>query len=635
MSKGAQVLGTVYWLTDALVGLPANAKAVDKVKSRAIILWSFFALPVGMMITGTSIYKQSITVSSVGGLVGVLGILFAVAYLRMRKDTNGAGLAFGTASMLGLGIEPLVTGNTTSASLVLLAVTPVIFGLMVHWRRCVQASVILLLYYPAVYASSFLSSSLQSGSAMFLFACAASTFGCGFATGAFGLATSKNASHMRRQKDRIQHLALTDPLTGLENRRSFNEALAAPPQKPGAISRTIMLLDLNDFKSINDRFGHDVGDEILIETGHRITSAIQGSARLFRLGGDEFSVIFDHDQDDQSPDQLAQHILTAFRDPIRTKSATLHVSFSIGFDTSSVHDATKSKLLRNADVALFEAKSVSGSTWHAFTKQLGDRVERRRALIERLSDAINAEKIDVVYQPQHRITDGCVIGFEALARWRDAKYGDVPPDEFVRLAEENDLVATLDKVMIRKAMRGVKGWLPRTVVLSVNVSGMTLTSAGFVEFVERELARSSLAPEQLQLEITETSFIEKWESAQDLLVALKNLGVSLALDDFGTGYSSLSYLAAFPVSLLKIDKSFLRKSHQVSNLKVLQSIMNLAGSLDLEVLIEGVETEQHLSVVRRLGCQKVQGYFYSKPLSQDDCPEYVTAHHKLTLRRSA
>ncbi|MEO1304539.1 MAG: EAL domain-containing protein [Pseudomonadota bacterium] len=623
MLDAVRMYRLAFSLADRFIGLADTALMRERVRSRAIVFWTFFAVPVGLFIT---VYQQAITPSSIAGMVGVLGILAAVGFLKITKNSTGAGFIFGASSVFGLGFEPLVTGNTMSASLVLVAVTPVIFGFLVNWRRCMESAVALLFYFPLVYLSWQYGAPDLPGSVTYLFACAAATFACGFSIGMSSLATSRTASRLRMQRQQIKQLALTDPLTGLANRRAFNESLAIAPTLGHVVSRSLILIDLNGFKSINDRFGHDVGDGILTQTSNRIEAILAGAASLYRLGSDEFAIIYDRCEEAVTPDALAQSLLKVFDHPFQLEALSLSVSCSMGCETISSDTCVQKLLLRNADIALFEAKLAPSGTCRHFSRDLGDRIERRRALLERLPEAISNHQIDVVYQPQHRITDGTVLGFEALSRWTDAKYGTVPPEEFVQLAEETGLVSGLDRAMIRTAIEQAEDWLSPNITLSINVSGATLVSAGFVQFVDDVVSAFALSPDQVQMEITETAFIDKWETARDTILALNDMGVSLALDDFGTGYSSLSYLSAFPIDLLKIDRSFLRNAHQKTNIKVMQSIMNLAGSLGLDVLIEGVETEHHLSMVKLLGCQKVQGYFYSKPLSGDDCGLYLEAH---------
>lgn len=635
MVNPVRIYRFVFSLADRFVGLPERSRLSERVRARAILCWTFFAVPIGLLMTAPSLYQDELTLSALGEFGGILCIVGSVVHLKATKETKQSGLIFAISCMFVLGLEPLITGDTTAASLVLLSVSPVMFGFLVDWKRCVQSAAFLLAYYPAVYLTWQLFAPTADGSMTYLFSCAGATFACGFTIGMSSWATAMNASRLRSQKKQIEQLALTDPLTGLFNRRAFNDALAKAPSPDEFRSRTLMLLDLNDFKSINDRFGHDVGDAILTETGHRIEAVLRNQASVYRLGGDEFAILYDRSPISQDPEPLVQAILAAFEDSFETNAVTLPISCSIGCETALSAEAVQKQLLRHADIALFEAKLTAGGSWQQFNRALGDRVERRRALVERLPSAISERQIDVFYQPQHRTSDGCVLGFEALSRWTDAKYGDVPPEEFIRLAEETGQISGLDRTMIETAIEQAEAWLTPHVSLCLNVSGSTLTGDGFVEFVERVIADSSLTANQIQMEITETTFIDKWETARDTILALNEMGVSLALDDFGTGYSSLSYLSAFPIDLLKIDRSFLRNAHQSTNIKVMQSIMNLAGSLELDVLIEGVETEHHLSIVKLLGCQKIQGYFYSKPLPAEDCGPYLVESNRRIMGRSA
>ncbi|MEL7547521.1 MAG: EAL domain-containing protein [Pseudomonadota bacterium] len=607
----------------------------EKVRARAIVFWTLFVVPVGMHISGLTSFNAEWSAKTIGGLVGVFGVLGSVVYLRLTKKTIGAGTVFAVSTVFGLALEPLVSGNTKSASLIVLATTPVIFGYMVNWRRCLQSACFLMLYYPAVYLSAILNGPPQTGSLLFLFACTASMIGCSFSTTAFSWATSKSAAKLRRQKKEIEKIARTDALTGIQNRRAFNERLRSLSNIGSDKAATLALFDLDGFKVINDHFGHDVGDSILNTVGVRIGSRIQETSALYRLGGDEFAILCEHRVDVEVANDLVRMLVACFDDPIETAEGAIPVSTSIGTECLSGPSIDPKVLYRNADMALFEAKSHSERRWQAHSAELGDRIERRRELLDRLKSAISKEQMTIVYQPQHNVETGRVIGFEALTRWNDAKFGAVSPDEFILLAEESGLVSDLDKTMMRQALRNAEDWIADDVTLALNVSGATLVSDGFVRFVRALVEQSSLKPAQLQLEITETSLIEKWQTARETVLALSELGVSLALDDFGTGYSSLSYLSAFPIDRLKIDRAFLQGQNLATNVKVMHSIMTLAGSLGLDVLIEGVETKQHLEIVKSLGCSKVQGYLFSAPILSYETIDYLEAFNFPPLRRSA
>ncbi|MEL7113785.1 MAG: EAL domain-containing protein, partial [Pseudomonadota bacterium] len=289
----------------------------------------------------------------------------------------------------------------------------------------------------------------------------------------------------------------------------------------------------------------------------------------------------------------------------------------IAFADRSVRDLKR--LYYQADTALFEAKKNSKPGWAAYTDALGERKRRRTQLSDLLKSTIQTASIDVAFQPQLRISPRKIIGYEALARWETLEFGAISPSEFIAIADEAGLINRLDRCVFVKALALAETWLRDDQKLAVNVSGKTLLSAGFITFVRDAISKSNLDFSQIQIEITETEIIESKEAAKDLCSELRRLGVSIALDDFGTGFSSLSYLSSLPINTLKIDKSFVQASHQGSNLKIIKSIVGLASSLGIELMVEGVEELHHLRTIERLGCNAVQGFYFSRPLSPKQC----------------
>lgn len=554
-----------FALADSVVSLPKGSSRRDIARARAIVLWSIFVIPVSLVMSGLGPQTLEINLQTIGSFLYAGGVVATVIYLRITKQTIGAGWGFAVSTTLGLALEPMVSANTNSLNLILLASMPVIFGYMVNWKACAQACGLLLLYYPAVYGMSVLLGRPDPTSILFLFACAVTMIGCGLSTAAFSWATSKSAALLRSQKRAMEKIARTDVLTKALNRRAFNEELQNLPEVDEERCVTLVLFDLDGFKAINDQFGHDVGDSILTAISDRVRTALPSGAKFFRLGGDEFAIICQGENGVQTDKDLSALVDAALAAPVDTRKGLVSISASIGSDQIRGAVQNPISLYRNADVALFQAKQNPRQSWQAYTADLGDRVERRRALLDRLKVAITKEQLTIVYQPQHNVSSGRVVGFEALTRWHDARFGQVPPDEFISLAEESGLVADLDKTMIRQAINSAEDWMATDVSLAVNVSGATLVSDRFVEFIDEVISQSALRPEQIQLEITETALIEKWETAQETVLALSKLGVSLALDDFGTGYSSLSYLSSFPIDRLKIDRSFLQDKNLATN----------------------------------------------------------------------
>ncbi len=414
-----------------------------------------------------------------------------------------------------------------------------------------------------------------------------------------------------RARDQIAHMALHDPLTELPNRAAFNGKLAATVATAASASKTFSLLsiDLDRFKEVNDVFGHAAGDELLCEIGRRLRDAAAG-AFLARLGGDEFALIITDPA--QSSEAVAARLQQAMTADIAVGDERVHMGLSIGVAAFPSDGADVTALIANADAALYRAKTAGGGTIRFFEATMDERLRERRALQHELNTAIDNAELTLYYQPQARV-GGEMIGFEALVRWHHPLRGVIPPGTFIPLAEESNLIAEMGEWILREACREAASW-PTPLTVAVNLSPIQFRHGDLPSMVHTILLETGLAPHRLELEITEGVLINDFTRAVAMLRRLKALGVSIAMDDFGTGYSSLSYLQSFPFDKIKIDRTFisnLAENHYSAT--IVRAVIGLGRGLNLPVLAEGVETAAQLEFLARESCDEVQGYHIGRP----------------------
>lgn len=421
---------------------------------------------------------------------------------------------------------------------------------------------------------------------------------------------------------RAYELALTDPLTGLGNRRHFDERLRAELDRvdAGAGELSLVLLDLDDFKSVNDTLGHQAGDELLAVVADRFRGCLRAADTCARIGGDEFAIMLEELAAEESATRTAERILESLDAPIVLSGEEVVVRASIGVAFGTPGGTRPGDLLRDADIALYRAKrSPVTPRFAIFEPEMLAGMRERRRLATELNRALERDELRVFYQPIVSLTDRRTVAVEALVRWQHPQQGLLPPAEFIGLAEETELIVPLTRLVLSESCRQVRGWQLEhpsepPLSLSVNVSGVCLAHTGFVADVERSLAEAGLLPASLALELTETSLIQDLDGARRL-DALKEIGVKLGVADFGTGHSSLTYLRSFPIDMLKIDKSFTelldvdkRDAHFV------ETIVRLANALGVSTVAEGVEREEQCLRLLRLGCTFGQGYHFARPL---------------------
>jgi diguanylate cyclase (GGDEF)-like protein len=439
-----------------------------------------------------------------------------------------------------------------------------------------------------------------------------------------------------RARDKLMHNALHDPLTQLGNRRLFLERLELLLQrarrKPGD-QFAVLFVDLDRFKAINDGLGHQSGDELIVAAARRLSACLRQSdlvARdpafahehmVARLGGDEFVILLDQVGSAEHAIVVAERIMGVLAEPFDVAGQRVFVTASVGITLSATGYANVEDILRDADIAMEHAKRTGRARWMMFDQAMQREAVSRLQLEADLRDALERREFFLDYQPIVAPHDGRVRGFEALLRWRHPVHGLVSPARFIPVVEEIGLIETIGAWVLAEACRQVHGWqqaFDSQLTMSVNVSAVQFTDGGLVDVVTRALAETGIEPATLKLELTETAVMADAESALAAFAQLKALGVRVSLDDFGTGYSSLSYLRRLPIDTLKIDRSFVSKLDCHNDKRqIVEVVMTLARVLGLDVVAEGVETEAELALLRAMGTDLVQGYYYYRPLAPD------------------
>ena len=432
-----------------------------------------------------------------------------------------------------------------------------------------------------------------------------------------GLA-SRNSRQIEVANRRVLELAQIDALTGLPNRAVFLEQLEAAVDaqaRPRGETFSVLMLDLDRFKNVNDSLGHAAGDALLREVATRLRSALRGSDLLARLGGDEFAIIqAGCDDQRQGSIDLAARICKLIAEPFPLPGRQVEVGTSIGIAMVPQHGRDREQLLKKADLALYRSKSAGRNCFTVYDEAMSAELEARTTLEGDLRDAIARCQFEVHYQPFFDVQTGHRQGFEALVRWRHPTRGLVQPDQFIPLAEETGLIVPLGEWVLRRACDDATSW-PDGIKVAVNLSPVQFKQADLFDVIQSALRSSGLAPERLEIELTESVLLERAVENHAFMQKLKSIGISLSLDDFGTGYSSLSCLTAFPFDKIKIDKSFignLTKRHKSS--AIISSVVTLARGLDISVTAEGVETSEQFERLRTLGVNYAQGYLLGRPV---------------------
>ncbi|MFZ2001581.1 MAG: EAL domain-containing protein, partial [Candidatus Sulfotelmatobacter sp.] len=424
-------------------------------------------------------------------------------------------------------------------------------------------------------------------------------------------------------EERVQFLAYYDALTGLPNRTLLQDrlakALAGARRRKDKVA--ILFLDLDRFKDINDSLGHSVGDLLLQEVAERLKTWAREQDTVARVGGDEFLIVLTGLKDVADAAVATERIVNLMTAGFVVQGHPVNVSCSIGVSIFPEHSADCETLIKNADAAMYSAKENGRNRFQFFTEDMNAQGVERLTLENSLRLALDKKELFLVYQPQMDIATGRITGLEALLRWQHPDLGLVPPDKFIRIAENSGLIVPIGEWVVRTACRQARKWqdegLP-PVSVAVNVSAVQFRQEGFCELIRRVLHETGLAPQYLELELTESLLLANADLMLSVVQELKAMGVTLAIDDFGTGYSSFSYLRQFRVSKLKIDRVFIRDvAVNPDDAAITSAIISMAKSLRLKVIAEGVEDESQMSFLRAHQCDEIQGYYFSKPLAVD------------------
>ena len=431
----------------------------------------------------------------------------------------------------------------------------------------------------------------------------------------------------RRSEQQVSRLAHYCSLTGLANRVQMSQALEQILSAPSGRERAcaVLMLDLDRFKHVNDTLGHPAGDALLKQVAQRLERAIGASGRCGRLGGDEFQVIVPGHQDRHTLGHIAQDIINALSQPYSLEGQSVVIGASVGIALAPEHGASSDELIRNVDLALYAAKDAGRGVYRFYAEDLHAAAEERAELEQDLREAITKGELELYYQPVVYAADEKIVGFEALMRWNHPKRGWISPAKFVPIAEDAGLIDRIGQWALRTACADLARW-PRSIRCAVNVSALQFANPDLPAIVANALAHSGVAPSRLELEITESVFLNDNAGTDAMFKALKRVGVRLALDDFGTGYSSLGYLKKAPFDKIKIDRSFVQGATEEGsrNGAIIASITSLAEALHMDTTAEGVETLDELELVRLLGCSHVQGYIYFKPMNASDATALVS-----------
>jgi len=433
---------------------------------------------------------------------------------------------------------------------------------------------------------------------------------------------------LKRKSEALKYQAEHDTLTNLPNRLLFLDRLkqALKYAKREKKTVTVLFLDLDRFKEVNDTYGHEIGDKLLQEVTQRLTKDRREEDTIARLGGDEFTLLVQN-IDENGIVYLVNHIITSIQKPFFINGIEIHTSFSIGISSYPKDGITYEELLRNADIAMYQAKDQGKNKYCFYDTEMTKLAFERLALEKELRRALANEEFEAYFQPKIDAKHHKVVGLEALIRWKHPTKGMIFPDKFIPFAEEIGLIGEIDNLMMKISMRQVLQWQEQGMgcgKISINLSARQLASKNYIEELKETIAIIGLETKFIEIEITETHIMEDPNYAMEILNKIRDLGISIAIDDFGTGYSSLAYLKKLPVSKLKIDRSFVMDLPKDSDDVVLvKTIISLAKNLGLEVIAEGVEEKEQVDFLVEQGCYEIQGYYFSKPLSKEDCEKFL------------
>ncbi len=440
---------------------------------------------------------------------------------------------------------------------------------------------------------------------------------------------------VRRTESDLDQLAFFDPVTGRFNRHAAMEYMAAAVSRAGPTGFVVALLDLDDFKLVNDSLGHVVGDDLLRAVGHRLDAICADGGAVFRLGGDEFVVIWPDSEDGLAMSELGREIINAMSEPLHIGGQAMVVRGSVGISRFPEHGTTVASLLKAADTAMYAAKSMGKNNFELYRESMTRDATERLQLALELGQALKGDELVLHYQPIVELATGALIGVEALVRWRHPSRGLLGAFEFIDVAERSGLIIELGGWVLHAAARQQAAWARSGLghlFIAVNASAQQFKRNKLVEQVRAALAQHGAEAKRLQIELTEHTLIEDVATNVQTLASLRLLGIKVAIDDFGTGLSSLAYLKRLPIDKLKIDRSFVNDlTAGNEDTAIVAAIVSLAQALSLEVVAEGIETSRQLELLKSLGAQHGQGYLFSKAVPADAIREFVAAERCVSV----
>ena len=433
-----------------------------------------------------------------------------------------------------------------------------------------------------------------------------------------------DVTEQRESSDKIAYLARYDTLTGLPNRMMLTEAMAEAMRyaEQWRTRCAFLMIDLDRFKAVNDTLGHLVGDQLLAMVSERLKALMSQNELCGRLGGDEFAIVVRDASDLSRVNRVAESVIHALSQPYEVDHHTLYVGASVGAAIGPRDGNTVETLMRNADLALYRSKDEGGGQHFTYEPALHAHAEERRKLEFSLRRALEKNEFVLNYQPVVDAQGEHIVSFEALLRWQSSDHGLVSPAKFIPLAEDTRLIVPIGEWVLREACREAMRWPPH-VKVAVNVSGEQLLDPNFTASIVTALSISNLPPQRLEIEVTESIFVRDATTARAALEQIMALGCSVALDDFGTGYSSLGYLRKLRFSTIKVDRSFVQgaATGNPESLAIIRAVVAMADSLEMSTTAEGVETEAELAMIRKLGCKKIQGYYFGRPMAAADASQ--------------
>ena len=449
------------------------------------------------------------------------------------------------------------------------------------------------------------------------------------------VAVFSDITERKRKEVELHKLATTDTLTGLPNRSAFMQKLASLVKD--TTEHALLVFDLDNFKKINDSLGHELGDNLLCKLSQRLSSYNSYNNKLYRLGGDEFAILLDNTNDLYLITSAAKELLLQINQPLIVNQHELAITSSIGIVLFPDDGKDPQALLRNADTAMYHAKSEGANRYLFFNDSMNKQAVKRLQLENLMRHGLKEDYFSVYYQPKMDIVSGQLVGMEALVRFITPKGGVISPASFIPIAEETGQIIEIGEVVLYKACLAVKNWINQGLFhgrVAVNLSSSQFSLPFLCDLIDDVLQQTELPSYHLELEITEGTVMQSPPKAIEVMKKLRARGIHLAMDDFGTGYSSLAYLKQFPLNTLKIDKAFIDDMNTARGRNMVDTIVTLAHNLSLNVVAEGVEQETQLAILRKLRCDVIQGYYYSKPLSEEDFSKFLQEqklkHAKLT-----